>query len=132
MSFLLDTDICSAHLKQRPGLTHRFIQHMGRLHISAITLGELSTWASRKKASPRRLAMLQALLSDVVVLDVDARVAGRFGQLRAALLDAGRPTPEMDLLIAATALEHGLALVTHNVADFANIPGLKIEDWLVP
>ncbi|MEX2025890.1 MAG: type II toxin-antitoxin system VapC family toxin [Pirellulaceae bacterium] len=132
MSFLLDTDICSAHLKQRPGLTHRFIQHMGRLHISAITLGELSTWVSRKNASPKRLAMLQMFLSDVVVLDVDFRVAKRFGQLRAVLLDTGQPTPEMDLLIAATALEHGLVLITHNVADYANIPGLTIEDWLVP
>lgn len=113
-------------------MTHRFIQHMGRLHISAITLGELSTWASRKNASPKRLAMLQVLLSDLVVLDVDAQVARRFGQLRAALLDAGQPTAEMDLLIAATALEHGLVLVTHNVVDYANIAGLTIEDWLVP
>ena len=38
---------------------------------------------------------------------------------------------EFDLLIAATALVNGLNMVTHNVADFQNIPGLLIEDWQV-
>lgn len=107
MSFLIDTDICSAHLKQRGGLTHRFIQHMGRLHVSAVTVGELFTWVSRKRTAATRAADLQLLLSDVVVLDVDLRIGRRFGQVRASLLDAGQAAPEMDLLIAATALEHG-------------------------
>jgi tRNA(fMet)-specific endonuclease VapC len=38
----------------------------------------------------------------------------------------------MDLLIGSTALIHGLTLVTHNVQDFVNIPGLHIVDWLAP
>jgi predicted nucleic acid-binding protein len=41
MSFLLDTNICSAHLKCPAGLTHRLIQRPGRLHIPTIVLGEL-------------------------------------------------------------------------------------------
>ncbi|MFO0818415.1 MAG: hypothetical protein U1A77_10770 [Pirellulales bacterium] len=45
MSFLLDTDICSAHIKQRGGLTHRLVQYAGRLHVSVIAVGELYTWA---------------------------------------------------------------------------------------
>jgi tRNA(fMet)-specific endonuclease VapC len=36
----------------------------------------------------------------------------------------------MDLLIAATALVHNLTLVTHNIRDFANVPGLTVQDWL--
>ena len=40
--------------------------------------------------------------------------------------------PEMDLLIAATALVYDLTLVTHNVRDFANVPGLRVQDWLNP
>jgi len=47
MSFLLDTDICSAHLKQKGNLTHKLLQYMGRLHVSVITVGELYTWALR-------------------------------------------------------------------------------------
>ncbi|MFL5341570.1 MAG: PIN domain-containing protein [Gemmataceae bacterium] len=37
-----------------------------------------------------------------------------------------------DLMIAAVALEHNLTLVTHNTADFQNIPGLRLDDWLIP
>ena len=41
VSFLLDTNILSAHLRRRPGLFHRFIQHSGRLFTSAVSLAEL-------------------------------------------------------------------------------------------
>ena len=132
MSFLLDTDICSVHLKQKGNLTHRFLQHMGRLHISVITLGELCTWALRAKASPKRLQSLLDLLNDVQVLDVTESVAHKFGELRAALFDAGTPVPEMDLMIAATALTHQLTLVTHNIQDYRLVPILAVDDWLVP
>jgi predicted nucleic acid-binding protein len=49
MSFLLDSDTCSAHLKSG-ALTHRIIQYSGRLHISVVTLAELYAWALRRKA----------------------------------------------------------------------------------
>ncbi len=132
MSFLLDTDTCSAHLKQKGNLTHKFLQYMGRLHISVVTLGELFTWALRAKASPQRLQSLLDLLNDVQVVDVTQPVARKFGEVRAALLDKGRPVPEMDLLIASTALVHNLTVVTHNTQDYANIPGVSVDDWLVP
>jgi predicted nucleic acid-binding protein len=48
------------------------------------------------------------------------------------LKQQGGLPPEMDLLIAATALFHGLTLVTHNVQDFAAVPGLAVQDWLAP
>lgn len=132
MSFLLDTDTCSAHLKQKGSLTHKFLQYMGRLHVSVITVGELYTWALRAKASPRRLHSLLDLLNDVQVLEVTEQVARRFGEVRAALLDAGTPAPVMDLMIAATALVHNLTVVTHNDQDYANVPNLLIDDWLGP
>ncbi len=131
MSFLLDTDICSAHLKQaKAAVTNKFLQYAGRLHISVVILGELHTWARRANAPASRLRAIEDLLDDLTILDVNETVARRFGQVRATLFDAGRPCPDLDLLIAATALTHGLILVTHNVQDFVNIPGLQIQDWL--
>ena len=132
MSFVVDTDICSAHLKGDAAVTNRFLQYTGNLHISVITLGELFTWALRAKASPKRMHGLQAFLSDVRVLDVTEDVARKFGEFRAALFDRGLPAPDLDLLIAATALAHGFALVTHNMADYAYVPNLKLLDWLGP
>jgi len=75
---------------------------------------------------------IEDLLKDATLLEAGDDIARRFGEVRAALLDAGRPTPELDLWIASTALVHGLRVVTHNVQDFAHIPGLTVEDWLIP
>jgi tRNA(fMet)-specific endonuclease VapC len=131
VSFLLDTDICSAHLRQTAAaVTGKFLQYASRLHVSVITAGEVHTWARRAKASPKRLQALDDFLRDVTILDINVAIAEQFGQVRAALLDAGRPCPDLDLLIASTALAHGLILVTHNVQDFLHVPGLQIEDWL--
>jgi len=132
VGFLVDTDICSAHLRQRGPVTNRFLQYTGRLNISAVTVGELYTRALRVNAPPQQLQALLDLLNDVTVLDVTEHVGRKFGELRAALFDVGRPAPEMDLLIAAAALVHNLTLVTHDLRDFANVPGLAVQDWLNP
>jgi tRNA(fMet)-specific endonuclease VapC len=131
MSFLLDTDTCSAHLKTG-ALSHRLVQYGGRLHISVITLAELYMWVLRKKTPPHRLQGVLDLLNDVVVLDVTPDVARRFGEIQANVLDAGQRLPPMDLLIGATALVHGLTVVTHNRHHFSRIPGLLLDDWLIP
>ncbi len=132
MSFLIDTDICSAYLKGDRLVWNRFMQYSGGLHVLTVTVGELFTWVLRANASPARLQGLLDLLRDVTVLEVTLDVARKFGEVRAGLLDRGQSAPEMDLLIASTALFHGLTMVTHNVADYANIPGLTVADWLTP
>jgi tRNA(fMet)-specific endonuclease VapC len=108
------------------------MQYSGGLHVSTVTVGELFTWVLRAKASPAGLQGLLDLLRDLTVREVTLDVARKFGAVRAHLLDQGLAVPEMDLLIASTALVHGLTVVTHNVADYANIPGLTVVDWLTP
>jgi tRNA(fMet)-specific endonuclease VapC len=132
VSFLIDTDICSSYLRQRSQIVARFHQYLGRLRISVITLGELRTWALRRNSSPSRRTDLDDLLRIVTVVDVNQAVADRFGDLRAFQLDAGTPTPSLDLFIAATALIHQLVVVTHNTKHYASIPGLQLVDWLLP
>jgi tRNA(fMet)-specific endonuclease VapC len=132
MSFLLDTDTCSAHLKDNKTVGMRFLQYGGGLHISAISLCELLAWARRASTPPRRLIGLREMLKEVAVLPVTAEVAEQYGRLQAKLLDTGKPAPVMDLMIAATATVHDLTLVTHNSRHFANIPGLRLQDWLEP
>ena len=87
MSFLVDTDICSAYLKGDRRVWNRFMQYSGGLHVSAVTVGELFTWALRAKASPARLQGLLDLLRDVTVLEITLDVARKFGEVRAGLLD---------------------------------------------
>jgi len=128
--FLLDTDICSAHLRCRPGLTHRFIQHGGRLFIGTPVLAELHAWAYMREDASPVLAGIAELLGDLSVIDFDVRAAECFGQLRGALRRRGNAMAPMDLAIAAIALANDLTLVTHNTGHFANVPEVRVLDWL--
>jgi tRNA(fMet)-specific endonuclease VapC len=133
MSYLLDTNICSAHLKRPSGLTHYFVQHSSRLYVSAIVVGELYTWAFRSPSSQSRIDKIEKdLLKDLAILDFDKQCCLAFGRLNGHLLANGIVISPSDLMIAATALVHNLILVTHNTRDFHTIPGLRLEDWLQP
>ncbi len=66
----------------------------------------------------------------VTVLPYDALAAETYGEIRATLAAAGRPLADADLQIAATALVHGLTLVTGNVQHFERVPGLEISGVL--
>lgn len=130
MNFLLDTDTCSAHMRRPARLAHRFIQYTGQMAISSVTLAELYAGAYKHSQVRRLLMLIADLLQEVDVVDFDAVCAERFGQKRGTLLQQGISAPTTDLMIASGALVHNLTLVTHNAADFRNIPGLRLEDWL--
>jgi tRNA(fMet)-specific endonuclease VapC len=132
MSFLLDTNICSAQIKGDQRVFNRFVPYGGRLHVSVISVGELVIWASRAGAPPKRHQDVNDLLQLVMPLDMTRDVARRYGEVQAGLLDVGLQAPELDLWIASSALIHNLTLVTHNTAHFANVPGLSYVDRMVP
>jgi len=130
MSYLLDTDICSAYLRGDGRVFNRFVQHSGALHISIISLAELYSWVYLADDPTRREEGLMTMLSDVSVLAVDDDVARRCGQIRARLQRQGVRVPTVDLLIACTALLRDLMLVTHNLRHFRPVPDLRLQDWL--
>ena len=132
MNFLLDTNICSAHMRRPGRLAHRFVQYSGGLSIPTIVLAELYAGAYKHPAPARVLILIADLLQEVDVLDFDSSCAHEFGQVRGTLLTQGITVSRMDLLIASVALVHDLTLVTHNTADFHSIPNLRLDDWLTP
>jgi tRNA(fMet)-specific endonuclease VapC len=132
MTFLLDTDICSAHLRRPAGLAHRFIQYSGRLAVPTIVLAELYAGAYHRPDPAPLLERIEDLLQDLQVLYFDELCARQFGMVRGSLLRQGLSFASVDLMIAAVALVHDLTLVTHNTPDYRNVPGLRLDDWLVP
>ena len=132
MNFLLDTDTCSAHMRRPARLAHRFVQHIGQLAISSVTLAELYAGAYKHSQADRLLALIADLRQELGVIDFDEACAHRFGQVRGELSQRGISVPTADLMIASAALVHNLTLVTHNVADYRNVPGLRLDDWLTP
>src|SRR5437762_1664400 len=113
MSFLLDTNILSAHLRPS-GLAHRFFQYSGRLYTSSVALAELFVWAHNRPDPTKFLKVIDELLfQEVAVLDYDRDCAHEFGRVRIELRRNGIEVPTVDLMIASVALVHDLTLVTH-------------------
>ncbi len=114
-------------------MTHRFLQHSGRLYVTPIVLGELFTWAYRRQdPRPTLNAIATELLPQLNVLIFDQDCAELFGKTRAVMLNQGRSIDGIDLEIAVTALMHDLTLITNNTSDFTNVPNLCLDDWLMP
>lgn len=130
MNFLLDTNICSAHMRRPAGLSHRFIQYAGRLYTTCIVLAELYAGAYLLPNPSKRLAELVDLLSSISVIEFGENEAKTFGQIRGQLGPQGKTINPLDLLIGSAARANNMTLVTHNVKHFEGIPGLRIEDWL--
>ncbi len=132
MIYLLDTDTCSVHMRRPAKLAHRFIQFSGQLAVPTIVLAELYTGAYHHPQPPKLLALISDLLQELAVLDFDSDCAEQFGKTRGPLLQRGIVVPTADLMIASVALAHNLTLVTHNTADYQNIAGLRLDDWIIP
>lgn len=107
------------------------IQLLSRLRthgvsVSAISVAELAEGAFSDPDPPQVLRPMQELLATFAIVPVASSTAFQFAELRAFLRRQGMLIPDMDLLIAATALEHDLTLVTRNLRHFARIPGLRV------
>ena len=73
--------------------------------------------------------VLERLLTILPKLPVDLLVTARAALVRADLRQRGVPIGPYDLLIAATALQYELTMVTHNTHEFEQVAGLLVEDW---
>ncbi|MDQ1751637.1 MAG: hypothetical protein QOH54_1042 [Mycobacterium sp.] len=101
----------------------------GEMAISAVTLAELHfsvLVAKRRKVRAERLRRLLVLRRTFDALPLDDAVAASYGQVTAAVVDAGRQprARSMDLLIAATAHAHSARLYTRNAEDFQGLDNL--------
>jgi predicted nucleic acid-binding protein len=101
----------------------------GELAISAVTLAELHFGvliAKERKVRAERLRRLLVLQRTFDALPLDEAVAASYGQVAAAVVDAGRQprARSMDLLIAATAHAHSARLYTRNADDFQGLDDL--------
>jgi predicted nucleic acid-binding protein len=128
MAFLLDTDWAIWSLRGREEVRARVeaVRHEG-LAISAVTLAELVTGVYRSRDSSQAAEGLRRFLTRVDVLAFTEGIARRFGEENARLLTGGQTISQFDLAIAATALHHGMVLLSENRKHYERIPNLKLE-----
>lgn len=136
MTYLIDTNVLS-ELRRRQPDSHvvAWIEARPRQlqYLSVLTLGEIRKGIERLESSSRRTVLLDWLELELPhwfagrLLDVDAATAQRWGRLTA---NAGRPLPAIDGLLAATALQRDLTLVTRNTRDFEGLGVRLIDPWM--
>ena len=139
MSYLLDTCAISEFTKRQP--EPKVVQWLASadelsLYISVITVGEIRKGIARLPDSQRKQALAHWLEVDLVqrfserLLPLDANTLFVWGNLTARLEQEGQSMPAVDALIAATALQYDLTLVTRNQSDFEH-SGVEIfNPWL--
>lgn len=129
MKYLIDSDWVADYLRGRSqavDLLNR-LSHDG-LAISAIRFGEIYEGIYYGVDPVRSEAVFQQFLLGSSVLDVDSIIARQFAMLRGFLRQRGLLIPQPDILIAATAIEFDLTLVTRNLRHFLRMPGLRLYD----
>jgi tRNA(fMet)-specific endonuclease VapC len=132
LRYLLDTNILSALIRQPQGPVAAMLARRGygTVCTSIVVAAELR-FGARKLGSSVLSRKVDDLLASLAVLPLEAGVDRTYAESRFQLEQAGTPIGPNDLLIAAQALDLGLAVVTDNVDEFARISGLRVENWLV-
>lgn len=128
MSYLVDSDWVADYLKGRQAAIALLDPIFSEgLAISIITYGEIYEGIYYGSDPKRNEIIFGQFLQGIRVLGISRPVARRFARIRGLLRARGELAPQPDLLIAATALQHDLTLITRNLRHFSRIPDLKIH-----
>jgi tRNA(fMet)-specific endonuclease VapC len=133
MQLLLDTNTCIEILRGRNALVLARYAGCQRddIALSAVVRTELLTGAMLSAKAEENQRAVKDFCALYPCLPFDAAAADIHAQWHAHLHRMGALIGSHDLMIAATALAHGLVVVTHNSSEFSRIEGLTVEDWQV-
>ena len=136
--FLLDTNIISELVKPKPEpKVVIWIDSVDEilLYLSVLTLGEIRKGIASLRDASRRVTLEAWLDGDLIlrfaerILPIDRAVADRWGRIAAAAAAGNSPLPVIDGLLAATALNQNLTLVTRNTKDIAGTGVPVFNPW---
>jgi tRNA(fMet)-specific endonuclease VapC len=127
---MLDTNMCIYLMKNQPeSVAARFASCcVGDVVISAITFAELELGVLASANPAREQSVLASLIQDIPVAPFGEAAAAAYGPIRMATRE--RKRDHLDKLIAAHAMALQVILVTNNEKDFADYPGIKLENWV--
>jgi tRNA(fMet)-specific endonuclease VapC len=132
MSYLLDTNIVTAHLKTNQRIKEKLeeIENQAqKIFISCISYYEIKRGLLAINATNKLSAFNELCRKCNVVLLDDLQIIEKASEIHADLKRQGTPIQDADILIAATAIVKGLILVS-NDSDMLRVVGVTVEDWL--
>jgi len=124
---LLDTDVFSFFFKgdSRRQLYEADIRGH-ELCLCFQTVAEVKLWARLRQWGTARTQRLDAVLRHYIVLPYDAKMVETWAEISAHRRALGRPIGCGDCWVAAAAVRHPIPLITHNLTDYQDIPGLTL------
>jgi len=128
---LLDTNVVVAFLNGNKSVLKKIRLEINNIALSTLVVAELDYGAKVSQKAKENRERLYRFIDAVLIVPFDIECAKIFGTIKSKLRSIGRPTGEVDALIAATAMAHNATLVTANKKHFENIEGLKVEVWPV-
>ena len=129
MGLMVDTNVFITFEKTRNPIDFSSWESSDGVYISVVIASELLMGVHRAdtpERRQRRSALVEAVISGVSVLDFTIASARIHAEIYAELAKNGQLIGAHDLIIAATARCHNLALLTDNVAEFSRVPGLQV------
>lgn len=127
VDFYLDTNIIIALFKEEHAvLSH--LAHAGEVLTTSIVLGELYFGALNSGHPEKNFLRVEEFASQIPVLSNNIGTAKEYAKIKNSLKKKGKPIPENDIWIAASAIEHNLILITRD-EHFKNITDLKMDKW---
>ena len=129
--YLLDTNACIRFLRDANSAVARRLATVDiqEVAVCAVVKAELY-YGARRSADPEHSShIVRAFLAGLTSWPFDDDAAEVYGHLRADLAREGMPIGPNDLMISSIAVAHQATLVTHNMREFARVPGLKSVDW---
>lgn len=132
MTRLLAQDTALGLFRGHRRITARAAQRAGELSLSAVTVFDIRLWLYNPRTPSHFVSEYLPFMQRFQVRDVTDRIASEAAGLTRFFPVPDRARHRVAALLAATALEHDLVLVTHDQAPFAAFPGLAFEDWTVP
>lgn len=129
MKYLLDTNVLIAMFRKQHGIRESILQvGVNNCFVSEVTIAELKVGAY-KTNDPRQWREVKETSDAFSIIPITASDFDLYARNRALLENQGARIDSFDLLIGSSAVNNGLAIVTHNKKHFARIPNLQIEDW---
>lgn len=131
MLYMLDTNICSYIIRNKPVNIKEKLQEVEKEHtvaLSSIVVAEL-LYGATKKGSPKLLQVVNSFIDNFIIYDYSKISSKSYAEVRTKLEKKGQIIGANDLLIASHALALDALLVTNNTREFERVDGLGLEDW---
>ena len=129
--YIIDSDTWIEYFHHRSGVGAHIAQvQKHEIFVSEVSIAELTYGALHSKNVQKHMREPEMIKKNFQVLPIIQNWARDYAEIRQGLACQGLKIGDFDILIALTALHHGLTMVTNNTKHFGKIPGLKCVDWV--